>query len=98
MQEGDAAPLCLTVGGPVAPAGEVWTKPLADGGVAVLLFNPADVGEASIGFTMGDVGLSDGRPTTIRDLWSHNETRTAGAAYAAQLAPHDSLMLKITQQ
>ena len=47
-------------------ATEVWTKPLADGGVAVALFNRGEAG-ARIDLRAADTGLA--RLASVRDLW-----------------------------
>jgi alpha-galactosidase len=71
---------------------EVWTKPLADGGVAVILLNRGEA-PASIAASWGEIGLA-GSPTSIRDLWAHTD-RTPGARLEAVVAPHDVEMFRI---
>lgn len=79
---------------------QVWAKPLADGAVAVLLFNQR--AEATEGWIRWeDVGLRPG-PATVRDLWAHQDlgvhTDTGSFAdrFTADVPPHGVVMLRIT--
>lgn len=57
---------------------EVWTKPLADGRVAVALFNRGD-SPASLGVTPADAGL--GQITQVEDVWTGKTARRLPASY-----------------
>ncbi len=72
----------------------VLVKPLADGTVAVALFN-ADQQPASIAVDATAVGLPRGPCYTVRDLWSHTDTTDAGQI-SRTVAPHDVAMLRIS--
>ncbi|MGA2115585.1 MAG: glycoside hydrolase family 27 protein [Bryobacteraceae bacterium] len=77
----------------VAKSGEVevWTRPLAGGAWAVGLFNRGEA-SAKVTFHASDIGLT--RIAKIRDLWAHAD-RKAGADYAAEVASHGVVMLKV---
>jgi alpha-galactosidase len=71
---------------------EVWTKPLADGGVAVALLNRGDV-EAPIAVSWKEIGLAS-PPASVRDLWAHQD-RPVGARLEAAVAPHGVEMFRV---
>ena len=70
---------------------EVWAKPLADGSVALALFNRA---EAPITATMsaGDAGLAS--VSKVEDLWSG--AVTSGLAGSYEVPAHGVVMLRVT--
>jgi len=72
----------------------VLVKPLADGTVAVALFN-ADQQPATIAVGATAVGLPRSTCYTVRDLWSHTDTAGAGQI-SRTVAPHDVAMLRIS--
>jgi alpha-galactosidase len=72
----------------------VLVKPLADGAVAVALFN-ADQQPATIAVDATAVGLPRRPCYTVRDLWSHTDTAGAGQL-SRTVAPHDVAMLRIS--
>ncbi|WP_404477159.1 glycoside hydrolase family 27 protein [Novosphingobium sp. BL-52-GroH] len=57
---------------------EVWTKPLADGRVALALFNRGDAA-GSLAATAADAGLAS--VTQVEDLWSGTKSGTLPASY-----------------
>lgn len=94
--------LCLSVGGPVSAAGEVWARPLASvqsgqKRVAAVLFNPDDAATQSIQFAFADVGLDGGQPVHVRDLWAHADLGTFTATFAATVPPHGVSMVLLEQ-
>lgn len=73
---------------------EVWSKPLADGSRAVVLFNRGDAA-ASITTTADEVGLERHRPGFVqRDLWSHTSVFTTGTI-SSFVQPHDVAMFRV---
>jgi alpha-galactosidase len=81
----------------VSSSGGHWvlTKPLANGDVSVALFNETDV-PAAISTTAAAAGLADGATAyTVRDLWTHETTETAGAL-TATVAPHATVMYRVS--
>lgn len=74
---------------------EVWTKPLADGGFAVLLFNRGNV-PSLIKATSAQLALPSPFRGRVRDLWRHrNRGRWLGEVFAT-VAPHGVEMFRIT--
>lgn len=82
-------------GVPIASAGGHWVlaKPLATGNLAVVLFNENDVA-ASIEATAEQLGLSTSRAYTMRNLWHHATTESAGII-GAGVAAHEAAMFRV---
>jgi alpha-galactosidase len=71
---------------------EVWAKPLADGGIAVGLFNRGEsVNPVTV--TLKDIGVK--RPAKIRDLWSHKDLGSFSANYTADVPRHGAVLIKV---
>lgn len=84
---------------PAAPQGqECWARPLADGGVAVLLLNRAST-TAAVTCTWAQVGLPHANaPATVRDLVARKDLGSFTRAFTTPpLATHASMLVKLTQ-
>ncbi len=73
---------------------EVWAGPLADGSVAVVLFNRSP-SRAAIGFNFADVGIKSSM-ALIRDLWSRSNLGYFQNSFLATVDSHDVVMVKVT--
>ena len=73
---------------------EVWMKPLADGGRAVLLWNrgakPID-----IGVDRAKLGVSGAQRLKLRDLWTHKDGGTVSDAFHAKVPAHGVVMISL---
>jgi len=74
---------------------EIWVKPLADGGRAVLLFNRGTQ-PVRIRATAEQVGLAKGK-ARVRDLWAHKDLPRWSGAIEATVEPHGVAMYRIGQ-
>ncbi len=74
---------------------EVWAKRMADGSVAVALFNRIGASATDITINWSDIGLQ-GRSATVRDLWEHAAKGSHSNSYTASVPSHGVVMLKIT--
>jgi alpha-galactosidase len=72
---------------------EVWTRPLADGGVAVGLFN-RNADEKRSGFSWSAIGLS-APPAAIRDLWRHEAVAAAASGFDCLIPGHGVVLLRL---
>ncbi len=72
--------------------GEVWARPLSDGTTAVGLFNRGTA-PGTITARWEVLGLEGAQP--VRDLWLRQELGTADQAFAAVVAPHGAVLVKI---
>jgi alpha-galactosidase len=71
---------------------ETWVKPLADGGIAVALFNK---GETSADMKAVWAGLGVGKAKKVRDLWAHNDLTGAETEYLATVPAHGVAMIRV---
>ena len=72
---------------------EVWARPLADGGLAVGMFNRNAQARQS-GFTWSAVGLSSA-PAAIRDLWQHAALKPDVAGFHGLVPAHGVILLRL---
>jgi alpha-galactosidase len=68
---------------------EVWTKPMSNGDVAVVLLN-RDTATVTLGVAMSELGLAGGRHR-VRDLWAHADRQVDGVLEAT-LRGHSAAM------
>jgi alpha-galactosidase len=73
---------------------EVWVKELADGGIAVALFNRGET-EATMKAAWADYGLKNAKK--VRDLWSHKDLAGAASGYTAQVPAHGVTLLRVSK-
>jgi alpha-galactosidase len=73
---------------------EVWVKPLAGGGRALLLFNRGDA-PASIRARADQLGWPAGVRAKVRDLWSHKDVGRWADSIEASVEPHGVAMFRI---
>ena len=71
---------------------EVWARPLADGTLAVGLFNRGPL-TATVSVNWADLKL-DG-PQPVRDLWQQKDLGSASGRFAAAVPRHGAVLLKI---
>ncbi len=72
---------------------EVWARPLADGTIALGIFNVSDRSR-KISLDLKKIGL-DGQ-WNARDLWRQKDEGPIGGVYAVELPPHAPHFLKLT--
>jgi len=71
---------------------EIWTKPLADGSVAVGLFN-RDAQMHEIAFSPAEAGMPDG--AAIRDVW--REASIKGSEHTFKVPAHGVVLLRLSR-
>jgi alpha-galactosidase len=72
---------------------EVWTRPLADGSVAVALFNRAEAG-ATMSIDAAELGLRRAFAYVVRDVWAHRTT-AAAETVSAYVPSHGTALLRV---
>lgn len=87
----------VAIGGNPAGDNGLWVleKPLANGDVAVALFNSTGT-TATISATASELSLPVASSYTLQDLWSKKKTQTAGTV-AASVAPHATVVYRISR-
>eukprot|EP00047_Mylnosiga_fluctuans_P024467 m.161442 g.161442 ORF g.161442 m.161442 type:complete len:564 (-) comp9865_c0_seq8:47-1738(-) len=74
---------------------QVYAKPLADGSVAVAVFNRALVSiDYVIAWTL--LGLDPGTLARVRDLWAHADVGVMRGQVAVTVPPHDTATLRVS--
>ncbi|NUS65889.1 MAG: alpha-galactosidase [Saccharothrix sp.] len=73
---------------------EVWTKPMANGSVAVVLLNRGG-GTASVSTSASQIGLGSAASYSVRDLWAHTTGTTTGAI-SASIPAHGAAMYVVS--
>ena len=73
---------------------EVWIKPLAGGGRAVVLFNR---GATPVSVTVDNdhLGYASSMRAKVRDLWAHKDVGNWKGSYSATVEPHGVVMLRL---
>jgi alpha-galactosidase len=74
---------------------EVWARPLADGGHAVLLFNRGEA-RANVHVQWEDVaGAKGSRTAHVRDVWERADVGERSGFYDRTLDPHACALLRV---
>jgi alpha-galactosidase len=71
---------------------EVWARPLADGTMAVGLFNRG-LQAARITATWKELGLTGAQP--VRDLWAHRELGAVSNEFTTTVPAHGAMLVRI---
>ena len=73
---------------------DVWVKPLADGGTAVVLLNRTPV-EQTITLNWAELGYPADRAAAVRDLWAHKDLGKFTGKFSAPVASHGVSMIVV---
>eukprot|EP00013_Stygamoeba_regulata_P027356 CAMPEP_0177647550 /NCGR_PEP_ID=MMETSP0447-20121125/10358_1 /TAXON_ID=0 /ORGANISM="Stygamoeba regulata, Strain BSH-02190019" /LENGTH=408 /DNA_ID=CAMNT_0019150139 /DNA_START=75 /DNA_END=1301 /DNA_ORIENTATION=+ len=96
----DQDPLC-TAGDQLfenADHTQAWAKPLHDGSMAVILFNPNSAdSSASITLQWSQLGWPSDATVAVRDLWTHSQVGSFSGSITRQVAGHDVFMFRATR-
>jgi alpha-galactosidase len=74
---------------------EVWSKPMADGSRAVILFNRG-AGDSDVSVSWEEIGYPNHLTAKVRDLWAHKDVGTFTGSYSAKVPSHAVVMVKVT--
>lgn len=74
---------------------EVYVRPLADGGRAVVLFNRSEY-DADISVKWSELNLPAHTSLTVTDLWTKRITKNVKGSYSAKVAPHGVVMIRLS--
>jgi alpha-galactosidase len=74
---------------------EVWSKPLARGARAVILFNRG-VTEQEITARWGDLDYPEGLSATVRDVWEKKDLGKVSGRFLAKVPSHGVVMVTVT--
>ena len=73
---------------------EVWSRPLADGSRAVILFNRG-ADEKSISVDWASLGYPAHLPAHVRDLWQHKDLGAFTGKFSAPVTSHGVVMVRV---
>jgi alpha-galactosidase len=73
---------------------EVWSKPLAGGARAVILFNRGG-SEQEITAKWSDLYYPDDLSASVRDLWEKKDLGKVSGKFSAKVAPHGVVMVTV---
>jgi alpha-galactosidase len=73
---------------------EVWSKTLADGSRAVILFNRGE-SENRVSVSWEDIGYPSHLSAKVRDLWAHKDLGSVTSSFAANVPSHGVVMVKV---
>ena len=73
---------------------DIWSKQLADGGRAVVLFNRG-AKDAEISVSWTDIGYPPHLSASVRDLWAHKDLGKLTGNFAATVPSHGVVMVTI---
>jgi alpha-galactosidase len=73
---------------------EVWSKTLADGSRAVILFDRG-ANEADVTVAWQEIGYPAHVTAKVRDLWSHKDLGSSTGAFSARVASHSVVMVRV---
>jgi len=74
---------------------EVWSRPLADGSLAVGLFNRDEM-DMKVGVSWSDLGVKGKQ--AVRDLWRQKDLGTFDGEFSSVVPRHGTLFVKVTPQ
>jgi alpha-galactosidase len=73
---------------------EVWARPLADGTMAIGLFNRG-IAAAPVTVKWTDLGLTGRQP--VRDLWQQKDLPAASDTFTTTVPRHGAVLLRVGQ-
>ncbi len=73
---------------------EVWARPLASGGHAVLLLNRS-AAPHRITAHWGDIGVAETATARVRDLWTHEDLAPVAGEFSANVPAHGVVMVTV---
>eukprot|EP00053_Salpingoeca_punica_P011449 m.102032 g.102032 ORF g.102032 m.102032 type:complete len:418 (-) comp15676_c0_seq1:288-1541(-) len=77
---------------------QVWAKPLANGDLAVVLYNSHNLASHAVTFDFTLVGWQASDKAALRDLWQRKDLGVFTGKYTSPaLAPHDVQMLRMSR-
>jgi alpha-galactosidase len=73
---------------------QVWSKPLSNGDVAILLYNSHDKHDIDVACSWRQFGFTGA--AAVRDLWQRKDLGRVETGFSARLGPHDVTFLRVT--
>lgn len=77
--------------------GQVWSRPLQNGDVAVILYNSGNSDDVTVSLAWSELGWSAEDSVAVRDLWAQKDIGVLTQGTESVLAAHDVTMLRLTR-
>ncbi|CAE7396923.1 unnamed protein product [Symbiodinium microadriaticum] len=77
--------------------GQVWSRPLANGDICVILFNSGNNNDVPVAVSWEELGWSNSDKVYVRDLWLHEDVGLVTGGFESSLPAHDVTMLRVTR-
>lgn len=77
---------------------EAWAKPLADGSVAVGLFNLSNTLTRTVSVSWESLGIDPRKSCLVRDMWEHSDMGLFTEYYCKLIPPHEMAFLRLVPQ
>lgn len=77
--------------------GQVWSRPLANGDMCVILFNSGNNNNVPVSVSWEELGWSNEDKVYVRDLWLHEDVGLVTGGFGSSLAAHDVTMLRLSR-
>jgi alpha-galactosidase len=74
---------------------EVWSGPLSNGSIAVILFNRTSKSN-KIEVKWSDIGINEKITCKVRDLWAHKDLGNFLGSFSSEVESHGVIMVTIT--
>jgi alpha-galactosidase len=74
---------------------QAWSRPLANGDVAVVLYNAIASDPVNIKVLFTDISLDQSKEYIVRDLWAGRDLATVTGSFTAEVGKHDVAYLRI---
>jgi len=75
--------------------GQVWSKPLVDGDLAIILYNSGNNDAVTVHVDWEELGWKSTDSVLVRDLWAREDLGSITSGYSAVLDAHDVAMLRL---
>lgn len=76
---------------------QVWSRPLSNGDIAVVLYNANNITALPIVVQWEELGWKNAAMVSVRDLWLQQDVAKARVGYQAIVEPNDVQMLRLSK-
>lgn len=78
--------------------GQVWSRPLENGDMAIVLYNSANHTATHIQISWEEIGWPKETRVKVRDLWNRIDVGNFKYGYESEIAANDVQMLRLSKQ
>jgi len=78
--------------------GQLWTRPLANGDYAAVLYNSNNKTALTLGMSWSDVGWDNSASVLIHDLWLQKDVGVKANGFEMEIPINDVFFVRLTNQ